>query len=107
MKLLDLSYDSLESFGVVNSKVSEHLTVNLYTSLVQKPHQLRIAQALHTSGSVNTLYPQSTEVTLLVATIAESVSKALLPSVFCNSPNILTGTKVTSGKAQDFLSLRS
>ena len=38
LKLLNLSDDSLESLGVVNCEVSEHLTVNLDTSLVQKTH---------------------------------------------------------------------
>ncbi len=38
--LLNLLYDSLESLGVVHSQVSEHLTVDLDTSLVDGTHEL-------------------------------------------------------------------
>ena len=57
-ELLYLGNDSLECFGVIHGQVSENLTVDLDTSLVQKTHQLRIAQTLETSGSIDTLNPQ-------------------------------------------------
>ena len=38
-ELLNLLYDSLESLGVVNGEVSEHLAVDLDTSLVQSTHK--------------------------------------------------------------------
>ena len=38
LKLLNLRNDSLESLRMVYCEVSEHLTVNLDTSLVQKTH---------------------------------------------------------------------
>jgi hypothetical protein len=57
-ELLYLGNDSLECFGVIHGQVSENLAVDLDTSLVQKTHQLRIAQTLKTSGSIDTLNPQ-------------------------------------------------
>ena len=57
-ELLYLGNDSLECFGVIHGQVSENLAVDLDTSLVQKTHQLRIAQTLETSGSIDTLNPQ-------------------------------------------------
>ena len=103
--LLYLSYDSLESLGVVNSEVSENLTVDLDACLVQQTHQLAVAETLQTSCSVDTLDPKSAESALLVATVAESIGKTLLPSVLGNGPNILAGAKVTSGQTQYLLSL--
>ena len=105
--LLNLGNDSLECFRVVHSQVGQHLAVDLDTSLVQKTHQLRIAETLQTCGSIDTLDPKCTERTLLVTAITECIGKTLLPSVLGNGPNILTGTKVTSGQTQDFLSLSS
>ena len=58
MRLLYFSYDSLESLGVVQSQVGENLTVDLDTSLSELTHESRVAQTLHTSGSVDTLNPQ-------------------------------------------------
>ena len=57
-ELLYLGNDCLECFGVIHGQVSENLAVDLDTSLVQKTHQLRIAQTLETSGSIDTLNPQ-------------------------------------------------
>ena len=94
--LLHFGNDSLESLRVVQSEVGEHLAVDLDTSLSQLTHEYRIAHTLLTSGSVDTLNPQGTEVALLVLTIAISVGKTLLPSVLGYCPNILAGTKVTS-----------
>ncbi len=37
--LLNLSYDSLESLGVVYCEVSKNLTVNLDSGLVESTHQ--------------------------------------------------------------------
>ena len=43
-KLLYLGNDSLECFGVIHGQVGENLAVDLDSGLVQKTHQLRIAQ---------------------------------------------------------------
>ena len=99
--LLHLRNDSLESLRVVHGKVGEHLTVDLDTSLGELTHQNRIAHTLLTSGSVDTLDPQGTEVALLSLTVAISVGKAFLPSVLGYCPNILAGTKVTASEFQN------
>ena len=103
--LLYLGYDGLESLGVVDSEVSENLAVDLDACLVQQTHQLAVAEAFQTCGSIDTLNPQRAESALLVATIAESIGKTFLPSVLGNGPNILAGAKVTSGQTQYLLSL--
>ena len=105
--LLHLGNNGLESLGVIYGQVGEHLTVDLDTGLVQQTHELRVAQTFQTSGCVDTLNPQCTESALLVAAVTECIGKTLFPSVLGNGPNILAGTKVTSGQAQDFLSLSS
>ena len=74
-RLLNLVNDSLESLRVVYSEVSENLTVNLDTCLVQSTHQLAIAHVLKTRSSVDTLNPQCAEVTLLVTTVTISVCR--------------------------------
>ena len=49
--LLHLCNDSLESLWVVNSEVSENLTVDLDTSLVKSTHQLAVAHTIEASSS--------------------------------------------------------
>ena len=105
--LLYFCYNGLESFGVVDSEVSEYLAVDLDTCLVQQTHQLAVAETFHAGGSVDTLNPQCAEVALLGATVAISVGETLLPSVLGNGPHVLAGTEVTSGQTQNFLSLSS
>ena len=101
------SNDSLESLRVVESEVSEHLTVNLDTGFGQSTHQLRIAHAFHTSGSIDTLNPQGAEVALLIAAVAIGVGQTLLISVLCYCPNILAGSKVTASELQNSLTFCS
>ena len=54
---------------MIDSEVSEDLAVDLDTLSVESTHQARVRETLETSSSVDTLDPQSTEVTLLVLTI--------------------------------------
>ena len=96
--LLYLSNDSLESLWVVNSEVSEHLTVNLDTSLMESTHQCRVAHILQTCSSVDTLNPQCTESTFLITTVTVCVCQTFLPSVLGYGPNILTRSIVTTCK---------
>lgn len=96
--LLHLSYDGLECLGVIDSEVSKNLAVDLDATLVQQTHQLRVAQTLEAGSSVDTLNPQRTESTLLVAAIAVSIGKALLPSVLGYGPYVLTRSIVTTCK---------
>lgn len=105
VNLLYLVYDSLECLGIVHSEVSEHLTVDLYTCLVNQAHELRVRETLDASGCVDTLNPESAEVALFLLTVAVCVGKTLLPGVLCYCPYIATATIVTAGKLKDFLSL--
>mgnify|MGYP004670374001 FL=1 len=105
LRLLYLSYDSLESLRIVNSEVSEDLAVDLDTSLVECTHKCRIGHVLETSSSVDTLDPQCAEVALLVTAVTVSVCETLLPSVLRNCPNILSCTIVTLGQLKDSCSL--
>ena len=108
MSVINLLYfvnNSLESFLIVNSEVSEHLTVNLDTGLVQTTHELRVAHAFEASSSIDTLNPKRAEIALLVATIAESVGETLLPSILGYGPHILAGTIVTAGQLKNTLAL--
>ena len=104
VRLLHLCYDSLESFGVVDCEVSQNLAVDFDSSLVEESHKLRIAQALKTCGSIDTLNPQCAEIALLVATVTESVGKSLLPSILGYGPNILACAEITSGQTQNLFS---
>lgn len=105
MFLLYLLNDGLESVRVVDCEVSKNLTVDFNTILVESAHELAVAQVIETSGSIDTLNPQSTEVTLLVTTVAISIGETLLISILRNGPDILTGTIVTLGLLQKSCSL--
>jgi hypothetical protein len=88
---------------MVHTKVSEDLTVDINTISMEETHELRVAEALEASGSVDTLDPKSAEVALIVTTIAECISQTLLPGILCNGPHILAGTNVTSGEVENLL----
>ena len=103
--LLYLLNDSLESVRIVDSEVSKDLAVDLNTILVECAHKLAVAQVVKTSGSVDTLNPQSTEVTLLVSTVTISIGETLLISILRNCPDVLAGTIVTLGLLQKSCSL--
>ena len=94
--LLYLSYDSLESLGVVDSEVSQHLAVDLDVCLVEFAYELRVAHTLHACSSVDTLNPQRAEVALLLTTVGESIGETLLPSILSYGPHVLAGTKVAA-----------
>ena len=97
VRLLHLCYDSLESFGVVDCEVSQNLAVDFDSSLVEESHKLRIAQALKTCGSIDTLNPQCAEVAFFVLSVAIGILETFFPSVLGNGPHISTATVVTSG----------
>ena len=90
---------------MVDSEVSEDLAVDLDTLSVESTHQARVRETLETSSSVDTLDPQSTEVTLLVLTIAEGVSQTLFPSVLGYGPDVLASTIVPTRELKDALAL--
>ena len=103
--LLHLLDDGLESLGIVHGEVSENLTVDFDTVLVQSTHQLGIAHTFQTSSGVDTLNPQSAEGALLIATVAIGVGETLLPSVLGYGPNVLASSKITFSELQDTCSL--
>ena len=105
MNLLHLGNDGLESLRVVDSEVSKNLAVDFNTSLVKSAHKLRVRETLEAGSCVDTLNPESPEVALLGAAVAEGVGKTLLPSILGNGPDVLTGTVVTASEFQDSLSL--
>ena len=90
---------------MVDSEVCEDLAVDLDTLSVESTHQTRVRETLETSSSVDTLDPQSTEVTLLVLTIAEGVGQTLFPSVLGYGPDVLASTIVPTRELKDALAL--
>ena len=90
---------------MVDREVSEDLAVDLDTLSVESTHQARVRETLETSSSVDTLDPQSTEVTLLVLTIAEGVGQTLFPSVLGYGPDVLASTIVPTRELKDALAL--
>ena len=103
--LLSLCYDGLESLGVVDSEVSEHLAVDLDACLVETTHELAVAHTFEASSCVDTLNPESAEIALLVTTVTEGIGKTLFPSILGNGPHVLAGTIVTAGELKDSLAL--
>ena len=82
---------------MIHSQISQNLTIDFNTCFVQSAHQLRIGHSFQTGSGIDTLNPQSTEVSLLVLTVTESVGQTFLPSILGNSPYILSCTEITSG----------
>lgn len=102
--VLNLVDDSLESCGIVESEIGEHLAVELKTALVDKTHELAVGEVLEACGGVDTLDPEGAEVGLLVAAVTEGVGKTLFPGVLCYGPDVAAATEVTAGELEDFLS---
>ena len=90
---------------MIDCEVSKDLTVDLDTLSVESTHQARVREPFETSSSVDTLDPQSAEVTLLVLTIAESVGQTLFPSVLGYGPDVLASTVVPTRELKDALAL--
>ena len=53
---------------MIHGQISQHLAVNLNPGLMQGTHQLRIRHTFQTGSSIDTLNPQSAEVSLLILT---------------------------------------
>ena len=81
-----LSYNGLECFGMIHGQISQHLAVDFDPGLVQRTHQLRIRHAFQTGSSIDTLNPQSTEVSLLILTVTERRCQTLFPRILGNGP---------------------
>ena len=93
--LLNLLDDSLECLCVVYSEVSKCLAVEVDASLVESADELRVRHTLGTSGSVDTLNPERTELALLATTVCKCVGETLLIGVFGNGPNVLASAELT------------
>ena len=105
--LLHLSHDGLEGLRVIDSEVSEDLTVDLDTLSVQSTHQTRVRESLQTSSGIDTLDPECTEVALLVLTVTEGVGETLFPSILGDGPDVTTSTVIATSELEDALTLRT
>ena len=88
---------------IVHSKVSKHLTIELYVLLCKTSDELRISHTVLTCGSVDSLDPKCAECALLVLTVTVSISETLLIGVLCYRPNVLSRKKITAGFLKNFL----
>ena len=59
---------------MINSQIGQNLAVNFDSSFVQSTHQFRIRHTFQTSNSIDSLNPQSTEVSLLILAVTERIS---------------------------------
>lgn len=93
--------DSFERLWVVHSEIGENLTVETDVLLCELAHELRVRDAVLTSGSVDSLDPKGTECTLLGLAVTVGVGETFLVSVFRYSPDILSGEEVTAGSLKN------
>ena len=101
--VLHLFYNRTESRGIVQSEIGKHLAVDFNTALVDKTHQLGIAEILGAGCCVDTLNPKSAEVTLFVLAVAVSIGKTFFPSILGNGPHIAAASEITTCEFKDFL----
>ena len=94
--LFHLLNNGFEGFGIVDSQVGKGLAIDVDISFMEFAHQSGVAQTFETGCSIDALNPQSAEITLLVAPIAESIGETLLPSVLGNGPHVLACPKVAA-----------
>lgn len=99
--LFSLSYDSLESLGMVGSEVGKHLAVDLDVLLVDEADELAVGDALHSRSCVDTLNPKSAESAFFVLAIPVSVGLTFLPGVLGNGPDVLAAAEVTFGEFEN------
>ena len=104
LSVFSLIDDSFESIGLVHSEVSEHLTVDYYSCLMQGSHELAIAESFESCCCVDTLNPQGTEATFFVFAVTISILQTFLPSILGNGPNVTASAEITSGEAQNLFS---
>lgn len=95
--LLYLCNDCAESFGIVDSKVCKHFTVDFNTCFVESTHKLWVWETFKTCSSIDTLNPQCAEFTFLCSTVSESVGQTFFIGIFGNGPNVFARAKITSG----------
>lgn len=91
-----------ESCGVVEGEVGQHFAVDFDAALVDEAHELGVAQVVHACGSVDTLYPEGTEIAFFVLAVAVGVGEAFFPGVFGNGPYVAAAAVVASCEFEDF-----
>ncbi len=93
--------NGFESRRIVHGQISQNLAVDIHIACVDLAHELGIRHSMCACGCVNTLDPQSAEVTFLGFTVAVGVLQTFFDSVLGYCPNIFTGTEITLGKFKD------
>ena len=81
-RFLQSSFGSFYQFSecscVENSHVSQNFAVQVDASLAQAADETAVAHAVSTGSSVDTSDPQTTEFTLLCATVTTSIAQRAL-----------------------------
>lgn len=102
LRVLYFLNDSSESFGVVEGEVGENFAVHFNAALVNEAHELGVAQVVHACSGVDTLNPESAEVSFVVLAVAVGVGKTFFPGVFSYGPYITAAAEVASSEFEDF-----
>ncbi len=92
-----------ESLRVVEGEVGEDFAVDFDTALVDKAHELGVAEVVHAGSSVDTLNPDGTHVAFFVLAVAVGVCETFFPGVLSDGPYIAAAAEVATGKFEDFL----
>ena len=71
--------------------------------MYKRQHELRVGDAVLTGSGVDSLDPESAEVTLLGLAVTVSVGETFLVSVLRYSPDILSGEEITAGSLENLL----
>lgn len=95
-------HDSLEGFGVVEGEVGEDFAVDLDTGLVDKTHELGVAEVMLTGGGVDTLNPEGTEVAFFILTVTVCVGETFFPGILGYGPHVTAASEVAAGEFEDF-----
>lgn len=95
--------DCFERLRVVHGEIGENLAVETDVLLRKLAHELRVGDAVLTGSGVDSLDPESAEVTLLGLAVTVSVGETFLVSVLRYSPDILSGEEITAGSLENLL----
>ena len=95
--------DCFERLRVVHGEIGENLAVETDVLLRELAHELRVGDAVLTGSGVDSLDPESAEVTLLGLAVTVSVGETFLVSVLRYSPDILSGEEITAGSLENLL----
>ena len=87
----------------MNSKVSQHLAIDLDLGPVEAIHETTVRQAKFTCGRIDAHDPQAAELALPLATVAIRVLACLDNSLLGNPVYLATGAVISFGFIQNFL----